>query len=105
VYKFNDFIAVTRRQMFSPMHPHTNNTVEARSLTARLRPGEVPVDMEDTAEYDEDLESSDDIDSDDWVVQESDLDDADEEDLSDSADEVSMYYSLPHPKLSSEMSM
>ena len=63
-------------------------SVETRPVTEKLRPGEVPVDEDDTVEYDDDLDESEDIDEDDWLVDESDLDDETDDELSEGADEV-----------------
>lgn len=67
--------------------------VETRSVNAKLRKGERPVDAADGGvEYEEegDSDSSEDIGSDDWIVDESDLDDEDDDELSEDADEVRM---------------
>ena len=64
------------------------SAVESRSIGAKLRPGEVPVNEDDTVEYDEEQNESDDIDENDWMVQESDLDDESDDELSEGADEV-----------------
>ena len=80
--------SIAAHQLALTLVSHLMPAVESRSISAKLRPGEVPVNEDDTVEYDEEQDESDDIDENDWMVQESDLDDESDDELSEGADEV-----------------
>lgn len=80
-------------------HTHTYIllAVETRSISAKLRRGEMPVPIAGggqsevpDVEYDDSAsESSEEPDTDDWAIDESDLDESDDDEMSEDADEVS----------------